>query len=100
MTTTMSAREFNQNLAKAKRAAASEGPVIVTDRGKPAYVLMAYVEYEATHAHGRDDRPLAERLAMDEEIDEETDKAFDALGEVLEQIHARSRTDFGRDVEW
>ena len=42
---TMSAREFNQNTSGAKQAAA-EGPLIITDRGKPAFVLMTHAEYE------------------------------------------------------
>ena len=41
---TMSSREFNQNVAKAKRAAAA-GPVTITDRGRPAYVLMSHEDY-------------------------------------------------------
>ena len=36
-------REFNQDVA-AKRAA-REGPVIVTDRGEPAHVLLSWDEY-------------------------------------------------------
>ena len=43
-TTTMSSREFNQNTGGAKRAART-GPVIITDRGKPAYVFMTEAEY-------------------------------------------------------
>ena len=39
--TTISGREFNQDIARAKRAAA-EGPVIITDRGAPAFVLQSY----------------------------------------------------------
>lgn len=42
--TTLSAREFNQDRARAKRAARL-GPVIVTERGKPELVLMSYDEY-------------------------------------------------------
>ncbi len=45
-TTTLTSREFNQDLARAKRAAAG-GPVIVTDRGKPAHVLLSYDEYRS-----------------------------------------------------
>lgn len=45
-TTTMSSREFNQNTGGAKRAART-GPVIITDRGKPAYVLMTEADYRA-----------------------------------------------------
>ena len=42
---TFTSREVNQNLGKAKRAAA-EGPVTITDRGKPAYVLMKHADFE------------------------------------------------------
>ncbi len=41
---TFSSREFNQDVGKAKRAA-DNGPVTVTDRGRPAYVLMRHDEY-------------------------------------------------------
>ena len=41
---TMTSREFNQDVARAKRAA-KEGPVIITDRGQPAYVLMRHQTY-------------------------------------------------------
>jgi prevent-host-death family protein len=37
-------RTFNHDLSGAKRAAL-EGPVIVTDRGKPSHVLLSYDEY-------------------------------------------------------
>lgn len=42
--TQISSREANQHFGKAKRAA-EKGPVIITDRGKPAYVLLKYDEY-------------------------------------------------------
>jgi hypothetical protein len=41
---TFTSREFNQDVARAKRAA-KEGPVIITDRGRPAYVLMRHETY-------------------------------------------------------
>ena len=41
---TISSREFNQDVSRAKRAA-DEGPVIITDRGTPAYVLMRHDMY-------------------------------------------------------
>jgi prevent-host-death family protein len=44
-TTTLSSREFNQDTARAKRAA-QEGPVFITDRGKPVHVLMTIAEYQ------------------------------------------------------
>lgn len=45
MVTRISSREFNQDTSGAKRAAA-RGPVYITDRGRPAHVLLAYDEYE------------------------------------------------------
>lgn len=42
--TIMSSREFNQDTSGAKRAA-SEGPVFITDRGKPSHVLLSMEEY-------------------------------------------------------
>ena len=43
--TTFSSREFNQSASEAKRAA-SLGPVFITDRGKPAHVLLSFEEYQ------------------------------------------------------
>ena len=45
MTTQMSSREFNQDTAGAKKAA-ENGPVYITDRGRPAHVLMTFDAYE------------------------------------------------------
>jgi len=44
MPTTISSREFNHDIGSAKRAAET-GPVIVTDRGEPAFVLLRYADY-------------------------------------------------------
>lgn len=43
--TTVSSRDFNQDASKAKRAAA-QGPVFITDRGRPAHVLLSIEEYQ------------------------------------------------------
>lgn len=43
-TTTISSREFNQNTSEAKKAS-RKGPVIITDRGQPAHVLLSIDEY-------------------------------------------------------
>ena len=43
----MTSREFNQHVSQAQKAAQSD-PVIITNRGEPAYVLMTYTEYEKT----------------------------------------------------
>jgi hypothetical protein len=42
---TISSRAFDQDVGKAKRAA-DEGPVTITDRGRPAYVLMTHEDFE------------------------------------------------------
>ena len=42
--TILTAREFNQDVSRAKRAA-DAGPVVITDRGEPAYVLLRHDEY-------------------------------------------------------
>jgi prevent-host-death family protein len=43
--TTLSSREFNQDTGRAKKASA-DGPVFITDRGKPAHVLLSFAEYQ------------------------------------------------------
>jgi prevent-host-death family protein len=58
--TTMTSREFNQDTGKAKKAA-TRGPVIITDRGKPAHVLLTVEEYESLK--GKKQISLAEALA-------------------------------------
>jgi prevent-host-death family protein len=60
--TTMSARDFNRDVSAAKRAA-DAGPVVITDRGEPAYVLLSIDEYRRLHGDGAD---LVARLRMDD----------------------------------
>jgi len=43
--TTLSSRTFNQDTSRAKKAAQS-GPVFITDRGKPAHVLLSIRDYQ------------------------------------------------------
>lgn len=43
--TMVSSRDFNQDTSAAKKQAAN-GPVIITDRGKPAHVLMTFDYFE------------------------------------------------------
>lgn len=58
--TTLSSRGRNQDIDRAKRAA-KDGPVIITDRGKPAHVLLSFEESERpTRPH----RNQAEALYM------------------------------------
>lgn len=61
MTTTMTSREFNQDASKAKRAA-MEGPVIITDRGRAAHVLLSMEEYE--RLKGVERKTIGEMLHM------------------------------------
>lgn len=57
----MSSREFNQDVGRAKRAAA-DGPVVITDRSRPSHVLLSYEDYaKLTRASGS----IVELLADD-----------------------------------
>ncbi len=58
--TTFSSREFNQDASRAKKAA-QDGPVFITDRGKPAHVLLSIDDYRRL-AGGQ--RKIADALAM------------------------------------
>jgi prevent-host-death family protein len=50
--TTLSSREFNQDSSRAKKAA-EKGPVFITDRGRPAHVLLSIEEYRRLTGGGR-----------------------------------------------
>lgn len=58
--TTLTSREFNQGASEAKRAA-SQGPVFITDRGKPAHVLLTFEDYQRLTKQRRN---IADALAM------------------------------------
>ncbi len=55
--TKLSSREFNQDVSRAKRAA-DRGPVIITDRGEPAYVLLRHDAYRRLAGRGPGIREL------------------------------------------
>ena len=58
--TTLSSRELNHDVTRAKKAT-QNGPVFITDRGKPAHVLLSIEEYQRlTQQH----RNIADSLAM------------------------------------
>jgi PHD/YefM family antitoxin component YafN of YafNO toxin-antitoxin module len=44
-TLTFSSRDFTRDVSAAKRAAA-QGPVIITDRGRPAFTLLTFEAYK------------------------------------------------------
>ncbi len=62
--TTFSSREFNQDTSGAKRAA-SQGPVFITDRGKPAHVLLTFEQYQRLTSGPRN---IVDLLGMSEPV--------------------------------
>lgn len=58
--TTLSSRELNQDVTRAKKAT-KNGPVIITDRGKPAHVLLSIEQYQQLTMQRRS---IADALAM------------------------------------
>jgi PHD/YefM family antitoxin component YafN of YafNO toxin-antitoxin module len=62
--TVVSSRQFNQDRSRAKRAA-KDGPVIITERGEPAFVLMSKAEYDRLKTE-RDSRMTVAAMAKGE----------------------------------
>ena len=58
--TTLSSRELNQDVTRAKKAT-QNGPVFITDRGRPAHVLLSFEDYQRLT---RQRRNIADALAM------------------------------------
>lgn len=58
--TTVTSRELHQDVGRAKKATQS-GPVFITNRGRPAHVLLSIEDYRRLAGQGRS---LAERLSM------------------------------------
>ncbi len=58
--TTISSREFNQDSGRAKKAARN-GPVYITDRGQPAYVLLTFEDFRRRNGP---EKSLADMLAQ------------------------------------
>jgi prevent-host-death family protein len=75
--TTVTSREFNQDVSKIKRAASS-GPVFITDRGHPAHVLLTIEDYQKITATKTN---IIDLLAMSaaSEIDFEPEKLSKTL---------------------
>lgn len=69
--TTISSREFNQDAGGAKKAA-EKGPVIITDRGRPAHVLLSFADYQKLAGS---QRSLLDAVAQAEDDDIEFDPA-------------------------
>jgi len=64
---TMTSREFNQSASEAKKASLN-GPVFITDRGKPSHVLLSIEEYRKLTGGVT---TLAEALAQEDSTDVE-----------------------------
>lgn len=80
---TMSAREFNQSVAKAQRIA-DEEPVLVTRHGQPAYVLLSVAEYEGLRTATSSDGggapySLLKLLSPPEGVEFDDDDDFDEI---------------------
>jgi prevent-host-death family protein len=69
--TVMTSREFNQDTGKAKRAA-SEGPVIITDRGEPTHALLTFEDFRRLTA-----RPMTGLEALSPSNPDEHDFEFE-----------------------
>ena len=63
--TTLTSREFNQDTSRAKKATRN-GPVFITDRGRPAHVLLAIEDYERLGDSGNS---IINLLSMPESVD-------------------------------
>jgi prevent-host-death family protein len=63
--TTVTSREFNQDVSKIKKAALN-GPVFITDRGQPAHVLLSIEDYQKL---AKTKENIIEMLAMPEVAD-------------------------------
>jgi prevent-host-death family protein len=77
--TTLSSREFNQNTSAAKKAA-EKGPVFITDRGKPAHVLLSIEQYRRLTAKSMS---LAEALEQKDAPD--FDFEFPRMGDIMRE---------------
>lgn len=60
----VTSRTFNQSPSRVK-AMAADGPVFVTDRGRPTLVLLSMADYERLRGQGS----VRDVLRMDAEVD-------------------------------
>lgn len=69
--TTLSSREFNQDASGAKKAA-MQGPVFITDRGRPAHVLLSIADYQKMVSGASN---IVDMLAMTSDVEFEPVRA-------------------------
>ena len=93
---TMTAREFNQSVARAQRVA-DDQPVMITRRGEPAYVLLSIREYERLRPEAGDGG-VRSFLDLVPPLPEGADPD-DLFGEIMADIAAERSRDFGREID-
>ena len=76
---TATSQEFNRQ-ASALRLRATAAPLLITDRGRPAHVLMSYAAYQALQGTAQS---VADLLAM---------PVADQLDEVLQSSRDKARS--------
>ncbi|SNQ48608.1 Antitoxin [Frankia canadensis] len=74
----ISAREFNRDVSAVKRAA-THGPVIITDHGRPSHVLLTFADYQRLTGAGTS---LGQAFVLAEEVDFEPVRPRDSLREI------------------
>lgn len=68
--TTISSRDFNHDVGAAKRAAL-DGPVVITERGKPLHVLLSIEAYRKLQGDGSS---FVGKLRMSDPVDAEFER--------------------------
>lgn len=61
----VTAHDFDRDVSAARRAA-SQGPVIITDRGQPSYVLLSIEDYRRLLA---EERSIIEWVSAADDLD-------------------------------
>ncbi|EDJ9088389.1 type II toxin-antitoxin system Phd/YefM family antitoxin [Salmonella enterica subsp. enterica] len=74
--TTLSSRELNQDVTRAKKATCN-GPVFITSRGKAAHVLLSIEEYQRLT---KQRRSIVDALAMPEAADIDFEPSCVSIG--------------------
>lgn len=93
---TMTAREFNQSVARAQRIAEDQ-PVLITKRGEPAYVLLTIEEYDRLRPAETVEKP---RSFWDivQPLPEGADPD-DLFGQIMDEIAVERSREFGREID-
>ncbi len=93
---TLTAREFNRSVARVQRVA-DDQPVMITQSGAPAYVLLSIGAYERLRRAGSvaDSRSFLDIIPpLPEGADPD-----DLFGQIMDEIAADRARDFGRDID-